>query len=57
MHVNLLVVYIDADPAVRKACYEMRRCMAIIDLMAMNTLYGVMAFSEADFLEACRLDI
>jgi len=33
----------------------MRRCIGIIDLMEMNTLYGVMAFTEADLQEACRL--
>ena len=44
-----------SDPAVKKACFEMRRCIAILDLMAMNTLYGVMAFTEADLRETCRL--
>jgi len=33
----------------------MRRCVAVLDLMAMHTLYGVMAFTEADLRETCRL--
>jgi len=38
----------------RKACLDIHRCVTIIDIMAMHTLYGVMAFTEAELHEACR---
>jgi len=43
-----------ADPDMMKACLYVHRCTAIIDMMAMHTLYGVTAFTEAELREACR---
>jgi len=49
---NKLVFFV--DPPLKTACLEILRCTPILDLMAVGTLYGVMAFSKADLQEVCR---
>ena len=50
----ILVVRCCSDPALKDACLHIRRCVPILDLMAMRTQFGVMAFTEDELKEICR---